>query len=139
VPPVDDRDRIRVVVADDHDGVRQLLRIRFDLDRRVTIVAEATDGVEAIDAVLAEAPDAIIVDLDMPIVGGMEVIPRLRELQPDLKIVVLSGAFALEDVTCSLTRGADAFLSKRDELAFTIPTIVDLVWGDASLEGRAGA
>lgn len=132
-------DCIRVVVADDHEGVRQLLRIRFDLDRRLRIVAEATDGLEAIDAVIAEAPDAIVVDLDMPIVGGMEVIPRLRELQPDLKIVVLSGAFAMEDVTRSLTEGADAFLSKRDELAFTIPTIVDLVWGDGAVERRAGA
>ena len=130
-------DTIRVVIADDHEGIRRLLAVRIQLDGRLTVVGEAKDGGEAIAVVSETRPDAIVIDLDMPVASGFEVIPHLRDTLPDLKIVVLSGAFTLDELSLALTRGADAFLSKRGELAYVIPTVVDLVRGAAQAERGA--
>jgi DNA-binding NarL/FixJ family response regulator len=132
-----DADTIRVVIADDHEGIRRLLGVRIKLDGRLAVVGEAKDGGEAIAVVTGTLPDAVVIDLDMPVASGFEVIPHLRDALPDLKIVVLSGAFALDELTLSMTRGADAFLSKRGELAYVIPTVVDLVRGAGQAERGA--
>lgn len=120
---------IRVVVADDHEPTRELLRIRFAFDGRLTVVGEAAAGDEALEVATAEQPDAVVVDLKMPGGGGLAVIPQLRAALPDTRIVVLSNAVALDQQTLSMTAGADAFLSKASELPYVIPTIVSLVTG----------
>lgn len=121
---------IRVVIADDQAEFRDLLRIRFALDGRITVSGEASDGAEALRVVTRERPDAVVIDLDMPKSGGLEVIPRIRDEVPHTKIVVLSNSVVLNEQTLAITRGADAFLSKSSELGWTIPTIVSLVQGD---------
>lgn len=104
-------ERIRVLIADDHEIVRQGLRLFLDLQDGLTVVGEARDGAEA--AVLAETAqaDVIVMDLSMPNVDGVEATRLVREARPGAKVLVLS-SFVDERVIPALRAGADGYLTK---------------------------
>ena len=106
-----DEDGVRVVIADDNDAVRELLRLVVELDERLRLVGEAADGREALSVVAAERPDVLLLDLAMPVLDGLEVLERLQR-NATLKVVVYSG-FAGEDLkAAALAAGADDYLVK---------------------------
>jgi DNA-binding NarL/FixJ family response regulator len=88
---VSESQSVRVVVADDNDGVRTLLKLVVELDPRLDLVGEATDGREALTVVEAEKPDVLLLDLGMPSLDGLQVLDNLRQTQPQVKVVVYSG------------------------------------------------
>lgn len=100
----------RILIADDTDDVRVLLRA--SLSPEFDIVGEARDGSEAIELVGRESPDAILLDLAMPVMDGLEAIPHIRAACPDTKIVVLSGYGRAEMGGKAMEAGADAYLEK---------------------------
>ena len=109
---VDTPGRTRVVIADDTADVRALLRYTLELDGRFQVVAQAADGLEAVAAVQEEQPDAVVLDLAMPVVDGLEAIGGILAASPATKIVVLSG-FAADDMARqALGRGAHVYLQK---------------------------
>ena len=83
-------DTIRVVVADDVEDVRVLLRMNLEIDGRFEIVGEAQDGVEAVQVVRELQPDAVILDLMMPRKNGIQAIPEILRSAPNTKILVLT-------------------------------------------------
>jgi CheY-like chemotaxis protein len=76
----------RVLVVDDEEDVRLLLRMQLE-SNGFEVAAEAVDGEQALQACRVEVPDAVILDLLMPVVNGFEAIPRLRREFPNLPIV----------------------------------------------------
>lgn len=104
--------RTRVVIADDNEDVRALLRYTLDLDGRFEVVGHAADGAEAVAQVIAERPEAIVLDLSMPVVDGLSAIASILEEAPAIRIVVLSGFGADGMAEEALRRGAHAFLEK---------------------------
>ena len=99
------------MIADDIVYFRTLLRYSLDPER-FEVVAEAGDGAEAVAAARRETPDAMILDLSMPVMDGLEAIPEIRKQSPGTKILVLSSleASAMEEQALSL--GAHAYLEK---------------------------
>jgi PAS domain S-box-containing protein len=81
----------RVVIADDSDDVRMLLRAQLEMDGRFAVVGEANDGSVAVEVAQEQQPDLIVLDLAMPRVDGLTALPLLREAAPKARIVVLSG------------------------------------------------
>ncbi len=81
---------IRILIVDDHDlirnGLRQLIHTQSDME----VVAEAADGVEALDVARHLKPDVILLDIAMPRMNGLEAAPLLKEVAPRSRIVVLS-------------------------------------------------
>lgn len=103
---------IRVVLADDVAVYRQLTRVLLEADGRIEIVAEAGDGVEAIQACASEQPDAILLDLAMPRLDGLQAIPRIKACSPRTSVIVLSG-FARDQLERqALAAGASLYLEK---------------------------
>lgn len=93
-------DGIEVVVADDEDDIRLLLRLQLR-QFGISVVGEATDGVEALEMCEAMKPHVIILDLLMPNMNGFEAIPELRRRCPDVKIIAYSavaGDFVREEM-----------------------------------------
>jgi two-component system, NarL family, nitrate/nitrite response regulator NarL len=80
---------LRVLIADDEPDVRLLLRLALR-NHDITITGEAADGLEVLDAVVADTPDAVVLDLLMPRMNGFEVIPELRRSHPQVGIVAYS-------------------------------------------------
>src|SRR5207237_8950200 len=82
--------RARVLVVDDKSDIRRLLVTRLSLDPDLCVVGEAANGVEAIDRVRELAPEVVVLDLQMPVMSGEEVIPVVRSLERRARIVVCS-------------------------------------------------
>ena len=102
---------LRVLIADDAADIRLLLRMYLS-DSRLEVVGEATNGAEAVELAAAEKPDAVILDLAMPVMDGLEAIPLIRERSPATKIVVLSGFEAERMAERAISLGADTYLQK---------------------------
>lgn len=81
----------RVLIVDDVPEVRSLLRIRLGMLDDVEVVAEASDGAQAVELVRALAPEAVVLDHEMPVMTGLEAIPPIRDLHPDVRIVLYTG------------------------------------------------
>jgi DNA-binding NarL/FixJ family response regulator len=89
-PPSREGTKIRVVLADDHTIFRQGLKRLLDEDPRFSVVAEATDGREAIEAVRVHGPKVVLMDITMPGLSGLEAARRIRRTYPDTQVLVLS-------------------------------------------------
>lgn len=105
---------LRLVIADDEPLVRQGLRMVIELDEQVEVVAEAGDGVEAIDQVRAHRPDLLLVDIRMPRLDGIETTRRITSdaLLAKTRVVVLT-TFADDSLLVGAVRaGACGYLLK---------------------------
>src|SRR3954452_2598473 len=103
---------IRVFVCDDAPAFRDLLRMALEMDGSLAVVGEAEDG-SGLDALAEAAPDVVLLDLNMPELGGLDALPRLRELAPQARVVVLSSFSAEEKEAAALAAGADRYVDKR--------------------------
>ena len=81
---------LTVVVVDDDPCIRLLVRRGLEADGRFRVVAEADDGAEAMQLVADLRPDAVVLDLTVPGLPGADGLPRLRDADPDLTVIVLS-------------------------------------------------
>jgi PAS domain S-box-containing protein len=104
---------IRVLLADDTESVRLLLRGTLEASRAFEVVGEAGDGAQAVEMAAALQPDMVLLDLAMPVLGGMEAIPQIRRRAPDARVVVVSGYAPDRMGTQALEVGAAAFLEKQ--------------------------
>ncbi len=103
---------LRVVVADDQAAVRQGLALMLDLLPGIDVVGTAADGRQALALVAEHAPDAILLDLHMPVMDGIEATRRLTAEHPDVAIVVLTTYADDRSVLETLRAGAKSFLTK---------------------------
>lgn len=101
---------IRVVIADDHPVVRQGLRTFLDLQDDITVVGEAGDGAQAVELVGELAPDVLLLDLKMPVLGGLGALERLAGSAT--RVVVLTSVSDRSDVGPAMRAGASGFLYK---------------------------
>jgi DNA-binding NarL/FixJ family response regulator len=103
---------IRVLICDDDATLRFLVREMLSLSPSVQVVAEAADGIEALEQLRLHRPDVVLLDLNMPRQDGMETLPLLRGEFPTTRVVVLSG---LDDALVgakAVELGADRYVQK---------------------------
>ena len=105
-------EQLRVVLVDDTDDIRLLVRLALDQAGGFAVVGEAGDGLEAIDVVRDTRPDLILLDLSMPRMDGLEALPTLRGLCPTATILVLSGFEDESLAPMARSAGADGYLRK---------------------------
>jgi DNA-binding NarL/FixJ family response regulator len=108
---------VRVLLADDVPDLRMLLRVNLQREGRFTIIAEAEDGLQAVEYARVHQPDLVILDLSMPNLDGLEALPLIHEAAPTTRVVVLSGFDSNRMAEAALTAGAIAYLEKGDILA----------------------
>ena len=109
---------MRVFLCDDNPEYRVLARLALEGEHE--IVGEAGDGLEAIERVPQVAPDLVLLDLNMPRLNGHDALPRLRELLPDGRIVILSTGHEEHERRRALDAGADGFIVKPESV-FALP------------------
>jgi DNA-binding NarL/FixJ family response regulator len=108
---------LRIVVADDQASVREGLVVLLDLLPDIEVVASAADGEQALQAVAREHPDAILLDLHMPVLDGIETTRRLTEQHPDVAVVVLTTFADDSSILSALQAGARSYLTKDADRA----------------------
>ena len=104
---------IRVLLADDTASVRLVLRRTLEASKAFEVVGEAGDGAQAVELAEALQPDMVLLDLAMPVLGGMEAIPQIRSRAPGARVVVLSGYAPDRMGSQAVEVGATAFLEKQ--------------------------
>lgn len=103
---------MRILIADDHTMVRESLVKLLEAAGDVQVVAQAADGIEAIEKAELTRPDIVVADLTMPRLGGLEVVRRLREKLPSTKVLVLTMHQEDEYVLQAVRAGASGYLVK---------------------------
>jgi two-component system response regulator MprA len=101
---------VRILVVDDDRAVRESLRRSLSFNGYTVDLAE--DGVEALDAIANERPDAVVLDVMMPRLDGLEVCRQLRSTGDDLPILVLTARDSVSERVSGLDAGADDYLPK---------------------------
>lgn len=102
---------IRVLLADDAEDLRFLIRVALETDGRFEIVGDASDGTQAIELLERERPDVVVLDMAMPEMDGLEVLTEMRTRGFHCKVLAFSGFNgAVEQEAAAL--GADDYLRK---------------------------
>ncbi|MDD5701970.1 MAG: response regulator transcription factor [Dehalococcoidales bacterium] len=119
-------DRINIIIADDHPVVREGLSSMLGREPDFNIVGEARNGLEAIDMAINLHPDVMLIDLRMPEVDGVEVMRKIRSLNPDIKFVILTTYDNDDYIFKGIEAGAQAYLLKdtpREEIFNSIRAV----------------
>jgi two-component system NarL family response regulator len=106
------RDRIRIVIADDHDLYRRGMQAVIGLEPDLEIVAEAASGVEAVEKVFEFEPDVVLLDVRMPGNGGIEACTAIKEKAPGTRILILTASNEESDLFAAIKAGASGYLLK---------------------------
>lgn len=103
---------IRVLLADDHAVVRQGLRMFLGLDPEIEVIGEAKNGAEAVEQVRLTRPDVVLMDLLMPVMGGIEAIAKIRAEAPETEVVAMTSVLEDSAVVGAVRAGAIGYLLK---------------------------
>lgn len=120
------RERIRIMIADDHPIVREGLRALLKTQRDMEVVAEADNGTRAVEQYCSIEPDLLLLDLRLPEMDGFAVIRAILVRKPDAKIIVVTSYGSDHDIYAALEAGAHAYLLKdipRQQLLECIRTV----------------
>ncbi|MGW8251245.1 MAG: response regulator [Anaerolineales bacterium] len=104
--------KICVLIADDHAVVRQGLRTFIDLQEDMLVVAEGTNGREAVEQVLRTKPDVVLLDLVMPVMDGVEATQKILDQLPGTHILILTSFGEDDKVFPAIRAGAQGYLLK---------------------------
>jgi DNA-binding NarL/FixJ family response regulator len=108
--------RHRVLLVDDHAVIREGLALALEGQPGIQLVGQAADGVEAVEAARALAPDVILIDMRMPRMAGVEATRRIKAEKPEVRVIGLSMYGEEEDSRAMLAAGAEKLLSKSDPI-----------------------
>ena len=101
-----------VLICDDFDAMRELLRAVVESAPTLRVIGEAADGAQAISEAERLQPDLILLDLAMPVMTGIEALPELRRLVPAARVIVISGFASSVVADEVLALGADGYVEK---------------------------
>src|SRR5438132_9200171 len=130
-------ERARVLLVDDHallrTGVANIINQESDLH----VVAEAGNGVDALEAYDRHRPDVTLLDLRMPVMEGVEVVRRLRERDPGARVIVLTTYDTDDEISRALKAGAKAYVLKDISADDLVSCIRDVLAGKTYLAPAA--
>jgi len=129
-----DKTSIRVLIVDDHAVVRKGVKALLDEVENIVVIGEASNGAEAVDQAEKLNPDVILMDLEMPVMDGVEAISQITSQQERARIVALT-SFATDDkVFPAIKNGALGYILKDSEPNKLIEAIQQVHKGEPSLD-----
>jgi two-component system response regulator NreC len=135
----DAQDSITVVLADDHEIVREGIRLVLESEPDFEVVAEASTGEDAVRYVLGHKPDVLVLDLNMPGTPSLELLPSIHERSPETAVVVLTmqnePAFARK----ALQDGAKGYVIKHSAARELVDAVRAVVRGETYINPQLGA
>ncbi len=104
----------KIMLADDHALVRRGIRKIIEEDRSLEVVGEAGDGLELLEILKSGQPDLVIVDIAMPRLRGLEATKKIKQLYPQVKVIILSMHRSKEYLHQAVAVGVSGYLLKED-------------------------
>lgn len=109
-------DKIRVLIVDDYKLVRQGIRAFLESSDDISVVAEADNGEQALELIETHNPDVTMLDIRMPVMGGIDATRAIRSLSPKARIMILSAYEDEVQFTTLAGLGVNAYLNKTCEI-----------------------
>lgn len=131
--------RIRILIVDDHTLVRDGIRALLELVADIEVVGEAANGKEALEKVEQLLPDVVLMDLAMPIMGGLEATRRIRKQFPQTKVLALTQYDDSDYVIPVIEAGARGFVTKMAAFSELASAIQAVYRGESFLSPSAAA
>jgi DNA-binding NarL/FixJ family response regulator len=129
----DSKKLIRVVLADDHAVVRKGIREFLEEDSAIRVVAEASDGEEAVALVAREQPEVAVFDIQMPKMNGMDAARNVKALCPKTRVLMLTAYDDDPYVFAALQAGADGYLLKTSSSEELVQAVHAIAAGESAL------
>jgi DNA-binding NarL/FixJ family response regulator len=120
---------IKLLIADDHQMMRECLRAMIEKEPDMTVIGETQDGLTTVDLARKLAPDVVVMDVSMPDLNGIEATRKIIKTNPNLKVVALSGHIDQHFVREMFTAGAVAYIHKQGASDELIRAIRDVMAG----------
>jgi DNA-binding NarL/FixJ family response regulator len=111
--PDDAHTHVRVLIADDHALVRRGLRLLIDSHPRLSVIEDVGDGAAAIQSCIAQRPDVALLDVNMPVTGGITATSEIRSAAPGTGVVILTYQMQVSVIRAALVAGAHGFVLKN--------------------------
>lgn len=105
--------RARVLIADDHAAVRHALRTVLDAREDLEVIGDCADGAAAVSAAKVLQPDIVLMDLQMPVLGGIEATRGVRAGAPGARVIILTASGDRQALLDAITAGATGFVLKQ--------------------------
>jgi two-component system invasion response regulator UvrY len=128
------KERIRVLLVDDHAIVRAGFRMLLATEEHIEVVAEAERGEQACQLYLEKQPDVVVLDLSMPGIGGLECIRRICNRDSQAKILVFSVHNEMVYVDRAINAGAKGYITKNSAPGILVAAIQKIAEGDCYIE-----
>ena len=125
--------KIRILVVDDESVVREGIATIISLQKDMDVVGEARDGIQAVQSAQKFKPDVILLDLVMPKQDGLSTIPKLKEMLPESRILVLTSFAESDRVYQAIKSGALGYMLKDATRGQLLQAIRDVANGQASI------
>jgi len=130
------KSKIRIITADDHQLTREGLKRIIEMEEDMEVVAECGDGIQVLELCNIHHPDVVLMDINMPVENGVTATERMRELFPDIKVLILSIHDDESYVFETLRKGASGYLLKDLEAEVLIQAIRAVVEGHAYIHPK---
>lgn len=130
---------INVVLADDHVLVRDGIKALLEDQEGINVIAEASNGVEALEVLKTNKPHIIIVDIRMPELNGIKVVREINKLYTDIRTLVLSMHDSEEYVVKAIQAGADGYLLKGASKEEFLKALTSVATGGKYFTGDVSA
>jgi DNA-binding NarL/FixJ family response regulator len=125
---------IRVVLADDHAVVRKGIREFLEAEEDIRVVAEAADGAEAVALVAEHQPEVAVLDIQMPILTGIEATRRIKAEHPDVRVLVLTAYDDDPYIFALLQAGASGYVLKTADSGELVRAVRAVYRGESALD-----
>ncbi|NQW17883.1 MAG: response regulator transcription factor [Chloroflexi bacterium] len=116
---------IKVLVVDDQELFREIARTMFEITGEFTVVAEASDGLDAVSAYIEHSPDLVLMDIQMARMNGIEATRKIRSHDPSASVILISMKADPEYQRVASQIGAVGFIAKRDLDPSTLKSLID--------------
>ena len=128
-------DAIKLVIADDHSMIREGLKQLLELEGQFKVIAEASDGVECLEILSKEAPDVLLLDINMPNKNGLDVLKELNQSgNRKVKVLVLTVHNEVEYLIKAVELGVDGYVLKDSESSELKKAIMTILNGETYIQ-----
>ena len=126
----------KILLVDDEPLLLESLEIILSMSGDYTIIGKAGNGVEALDILSKDIPDLMLVDLNMPGMGGIELIPKVHNEHPQIKIIVLTTFYDEKSISHAIAGGACGYLLKDSGKDAILNAISQALHGQSVLDSK---
>lgn len=125
---------IRVMLVDDHALIREGIRQLIEMDKDISVIAEAKDGVECLSILKSVRPDVLLLDINMPNKNGIEVLQEIKKAKLNIKILMLTVHNEVEYLIKAVDIGVDGYILKDAGFAELKKAIHSIVIGESYIQ-----